>query len=204
MSSHFATQLPDSTCVLEVNKITLIVKENSTLTAMEKVLSVSYEFLFFSKVRLGYSLSCRDALKVPIFYDQALASIDFGALASPDKTHCRYDEVIGYDLIAHYGDAERLTAICHPAIKLLADYDGQKGSVLLPTLRVLLRCHGDTSAAAEAMFVHRNSMYYRMKQISTIAGIDLRNDVTLHHLSISLRIYDLKEVSGGRIAKGTS
>lgn len=204
MSNHLEAQLPNSIWVQEVNKIILIIKENSSLTAMNRVLSVSHEFQLFSNVRLGYSLPCRDVLKVSIYYDQALTCLRFGSLASPDKMHCRYDEVVGYDLIDHYGDTERLMAICHPAIKLLADYDGQKGSVLLPTLRVLLRCHGDTSAAAEAMFVHRNSMYYRMKQISTIAGIDLRNDVTLHHLSISLRIYDLKEVSGGRIAKGTS
>lgn len=192
MSEHFAAIFQDSISLLNVNKIILIVKENEDLTATEKVVTASREFLFFSQVKVGISLPFYDILKISHYYSQALAALRFGRLVDPNKRHCRYDEIIGYDLINHFSDAEYLTTICHPAIDMLAEYDKEKGSALLPTLRVFLLHHGDTATAAEAMYIHRNSLYYRMNQIASITGLDLNQDVVKEHLLISFLIYDLK------------
>jgi len=55
----------------------------------------------------------------------------------------------------------------------LADYDARHNAELLPTLRVFLACDGSWSACASRMYVHVNTVRYRIGRIEALTGRDL-------------------------------
>ena len=55
----------------------------------------------------------------------------------------------------------------------LAEYDARHNAELLPTLRSFLACDGSWSACASRMYVHVNTVRYRIGRIEAITGRDL-------------------------------
>ena len=55
----------------------------------------------------------------------------------------------------------------------LADYDARHNADLLPTLRSFLACDGSWSACATRMYVHVNTVRYRIGRIEALTGRDL-------------------------------
>jgi DNA-binding PucR family transcriptional regulator len=55
----------------------------------------------------------------------------------------------------------------------LAEYDARHSAELLPTLRSFLACDGSWSACASRMYVHVNTVRYRIGRIEAITGRDL-------------------------------
>lgn len=55
----------------------------------------------------------------------------------------------------------------------LADYDARHNADLLPTLRSFLACDGSWSACASRMYVHVNTVRYRIGRIEALTGRDL-------------------------------
>ena len=55
----------------------------------------------------------------------------------------------------------------------LADYDERHDAELLPTLRSFLACDGSWSACAQRLYVHVNTVRYRIGRIEVLTGRDL-------------------------------
>jgi DNA-binding PucR family transcriptional regulator len=55
----------------------------------------------------------------------------------------------------------------------LAEYDARHNAELLPTLRSFLACDGSWSACASRMYVHVNTVRYRVGRIEALTGRDL-------------------------------
>ena len=74
----------------------------------------------------------------------------------------------------------------HPGILEMEKYDRQNNTQYLETLKVWLRHRMDYSAAAKALNLHRNSLYYRMERIHELFGIELDDMNTDIQLYLSL------------------
>lgn len=61
----------------------------------------------------------------------------------------------------------------HPAIAKLEAYDKLHKSNLLKTLEVFIQQDSNMNDAAKKLFVHTNTLHYRIKRISEIGGIRL-------------------------------
>ena len=55
----------------------------------------------------------------------------------------------------------------------VAEYDTLHNAELLPTLKVFLGCDGSWSACAARMYVHVNTVRYRIGRIEALTGRDL-------------------------------
>jgi DNA-binding PucR family transcriptional regulator len=55
----------------------------------------------------------------------------------------------------------------------LTEYDARHNAELLPTLRSFLACDGSWSACASRMYVHVNTVRYRIGRIEALTGRDL-------------------------------
>lgn len=56
----------------------------------------------------------------------------------------------------------------------LANYDRERGGDLLRTLRAFFECGENVSRAAEELFLHRNSVPYRLERVRKLTGLDYR------------------------------
>jgi DNA-binding PucR family transcriptional regulator len=60
-------------------------------------------------------------------------------------------------------------------VRPLEEHDRARRSDLVRTLRAYFAAGGNASEAADRMFLHRNSMLYRLERISRLTGLDLRD-----------------------------
>jgi len=60
-------------------------------------------------------------------------------------------------------------------VEPLAQHDRENASFLIRTLRAYFASGESTSEAAERLFLHRNSVPYRLDRISRLTGLDWRD-----------------------------
>jgi purine catabolism regulator len=93
------------------------------------------------------------------------------------------------------GDPE-LEEFCREALGPLLDYGG--GGDLLETLEAFCDRLGNLSQTAEKLFIHRNSLLYRMERIQQIAGIDMNNPDTRLAVHLALKVRKMLPGMGGK------
>lgn len=76
----------------------------------------------------------------------------------------------------------------HPALDMLIQYDRKKDSELYQTLRVFTKRGFNKTKTSEELFLHRNTVNYRISQIEQICGIDLSNTDELFSLQFSFLV----------------
>ena len=94
------------------------------------------------------------------------------------------------DLLLATAPAEARQAFRAGLLSPLLDYDADHGTELVRTLRVFLDCSGSWTKAAEAMFVHVNSLRYRMRRVEELTGRDLGSLADQAALLLALRLAD--------------
>jgi purine catabolism regulator len=76
----------------------------------------------------------------------------------------------------------------HNDLRTLADYDKRTGSDLVATLKAYLDNERNVSKTADALFMHRNSIKYRLEKIESLLTSDLNDpdNRLLLHLAINV------------------
>lgn len=110
-------------------------------------------------------------------------------LAEPNPLY--FGELNVYRLLFQLEDKPELTAFCQETIGRLIEYDRTQGTALIETLTAYFAHKGNLSQTAEALFVHRNTLLYRMQRIREISGLDLDNPETRLSVQLALRAHRL-------------
>jgi DNA-binding PucR family transcriptional regulator len=96
-------------------------------------------------------------------------------------------EALGvYELLVQVSE-EVLQSMLHPGLRTLIEQQAQTDS-LVQTLEAFLDSAGDVRSASERLFVHRTSLYYRLRRIQELTGLDLSNgdDRLIAHLGLKI------------------
>lgn len=94
--------------------------------------------------------------------------------------------------IAREGDADPLEA----AVTRLSEIDAKRGSQLFRTLEVYLEHQGNANKAAAALFIHRNTLRQRLRRISELIGVDVRDRSTWFDLGLAVRLVRFRGTAG--------
>jgi hypothetical protein len=94
------------------------------------------------------------------------------------------------------GAADRLGAVAarlaadgvpvHPGLEALLELPG--AAPLLRTLETYLELAGSAQATAEALHLHRTSLYYRLRRVELLAGTDLKDGTERLALHLALKV----------------
>ncbi len=103
-------------------------------------------------------------------------------------TSIRYDEIGIYRLFIDYKRDDELYEFVHEELESLINYDKQNNTDLLHTLEVYLACNQNISKTVETMYVHRNTIKYRISRIEEILGVDLNDVEVCLALNVALKI----------------
>jgi hypothetical protein len=83
------------------------------------------------------------------------------------------DEVASHELLLASVPASVLRSFRERLLGPLVAYDERHRAELLPTLREFLACSGSWNACAATMYVHVNTVRYRIRRIEELTGRDL-------------------------------
>jgi DNA-binding PucR family transcriptional regulator len=70
-----------------------------------------------------------------------------------------------------------------------------RGGDLFRTLETYLDCRGNAREAAAALFIHRNTLRQRLRRISALVGLDVRDPQRWFDLSLAVRLIRFRSVS---------
>ncbi|MFP3895722.1 MAG: helix-turn-helix domain-containing protein [Anaerolineales bacterium] len=122
---------------------------------------------------------------------QALGARGLGQQIAERRGACYYEELGLYRLLADLRDREALDRFCEDVLGDLLHYDKANGTELIHTLKVFFRQNSNVSQAAQALYVHRNTLNYRLDRIAEITGLDLNDAEACLCLQLALKIHDL-------------
>ncbi len=110
-------------------------------------------------------------------------------LAEPNPLY--FGELNVYRLLFQLEYSPELGSFCTEIVGRLVEYDRAQGTDLIETLSSYFAHNGNLSQTAEALFVHRNTLLYRMERIREISGLDLDNPETRLSIQLALRAHRL-------------
>ncbi len=133
---------------------------------------------------VGVSMEAFGLANVHFAYKQALFALQESD--EPGVRDCR-DLALPFllDTIRREPAAQNLL---HPALATLRAYDSESGTELLPTLAAYIECGCSQSRTAKQLFVHLNTLKYRLKRIVELTGIDFEDRETMLYLDLSLHL----------------
>lgn len=78
--------------------------------------------------------------------------------------------------------------LTHGALRMLSEYDTANNTTFYETLKVYLLCERNYVKTAQRLYIHRNSLVYRIKRIEEITQLNLDDDYTRLHVLMSYYI----------------
>ncbi|MCI9133330.1 MAG: PucR family transcriptional regulator [Lachnospiraceae bacterium] len=121
-------------------------------------------------------------------YAQAMRALELSSRLHPEATVCLYSDYAFYDLLWAANDPDLLGLYCHPALAILSRYDHANGTDFYHTLEAYLACGCSVKDTAQKLFIHRNSLNYRLERIRQLTQADLDHSKVRFLLEMSYRI----------------
>lgn len=125
---------------------------------------------------LSYPLEGVDNLDV--LYQQASAALSRGCHFF---YQCGMEELLGFG-----GSASYRKLALHPALQRILEYDKKKRTDYYPMLEAYLHHERDRVKTAAALYVHKNTLVYRLKKMETLFDLCLDDAYDREYLLISL------------------
>lgn len=91
-------------------------------------------------------------------------------------------------------EPNELLAACHPDARHLWDRKQDGDGMLWDTLKTYLERERSAIHTAEALFIHKNTLFYRLRKLQEVLSADLDDPTVRLHLLLSFRI--LEQLSG--------
>jgi DNA-binding PucR family transcriptional regulator len=134
-------------------------------------------------VALGYSDECEHLHDAHRAYAHAMTAARVAGRVPEHAPVVGWDELGPYRVLAAVDAGAGAAELLYPGMGALFEHES-----LVETLETYLDHAGDTKLTAEALFLHRASLYYRLQRIEEITGTSLRcgSDRLALHLSLKL------------------
>ena len=122
---------------------------------------------------------------------EAEKSLTIGLAVWPKGTIFHYDDLGFYRLIVNQTDSEELKAFYRDTLEPLVAYDKNNQTFLVPTLEAYLKNNGNITSTAQNLFVHYNTVKYRLEQIEELLEITLKDAEVRFNLQVALKVHQL-------------
>lgn len=180
--------LPGTQLTFHENGIAALISLGNSPDISTEQFSALKEFAESEHLHIGISAAFDKIENFANYYSQACRALELDRSLRGKNSVCRYTDFAFYDLLNSVKDTRCLLSFCHPALAALRSYDTENNTELYHTLDVYLSCGQNIKTASEILFIHRNSLAYRLKRIFELTQIDFEDRSTCFLLEMSFRI----------------
>jgi hypothetical protein len=157
-------------------------------------------------VLIGYSEPCEQLTDAHRAHEHARLALKVAACAPEHGSPAGWAGLGAYRMLARAAESPGAADLLHPGIPQLFALQAKES--LVATLETYLDNGCDTKLTAEALFLHRASLYYRLQRIEALTGASLKSGADRLALHASLKLARLLGVHpalrAGRAAAGRS
>lgn len=144
-------------------------------------------------VSIGLSSFCGDLLELGDRCREARKALEIGRLAGGKGGIHHYQALALQRLLHELGSSDEARAFCRRSVGGVLDYDAHHGTSLLKTLQAFLEEKGALTATAERLFIHRNTLSYRLQRLSDLLDRDLADGETRFELLLAMKLLPFTE-----------
>lgn len=106
-----------------------------------------------------------------------------------NKTHiCSYNNIGIYKLLLEIEKKDEIKIFYEEILGKLIKYDMKNSTKLVKTLKIYIENNCNFTKASNALFIHKNTLNYRIKRIQDISGANLKNMDDLLNFSMAFKI----------------
>lgn len=98
------------------------------------------------------------------------------------------DDLGIYELFLILENEKELVSFANKILKPIEDFDSVNQSNLLEVLKMYIKCDGSIAAVAECLYMHKNTVNYKISKISTILNENLTSFEVRTKLDIAIKI----------------
>ncbi|SKC70267.1 PucR family transcriptional regulator [Maledivibacter halophilus] len=156
----------------------------------------SFKFLYKRiSILIGFGDIYDNLEKVNKSYKEAILSIKLGPKIMKDKSFIyHYNDFKLYHILFEFRNHPLLENIFEGSAKKLIDYDKSNNAQLIKTLALFYQNNSNVQKTAKDLFIHRNTLYSRLKKISLLTAIDPTSSEGSLLLQLSLKLMDIYEL----------
>ncbi len=188
ITSKLKTLLPGTQFTYHDNGIAALLSSTEAFGLTYEQTELLNSFAKSEAVSVGVSNTFFKIEDFARYYSQACRALELENRLRFGSIVCKYADYAFFDLLGEVKKPNTLEAYCHPALKLLRRYDSENNTELFRTLETYLSCDCSIKLSSEKLFIHRNSLTYRLKRILELTQIDLNDSATRFLLEMSFRI----------------
>ncbi|MGB3716867.1 MAG: helix-turn-helix domain-containing protein [Candidatus Promineifilaceae bacterium] len=147
----------------------------------------------FPEVRLlcGLSGPASTLAEWPVVHQQAVLAMQL-AQRLHMNTVSKFDSLGINELLSQLEQSPALQRFCDLIIGPLVQYDREHRSSHVATIRAYFDHHGNVSQTADALFIHRNTLLYRLERIQEMTGQNLDQADARLALQLALKLWVLR------------
>lgn len=143
-----------------------------------------------SRLLCGISGPAEDLAQWPETYHQAVQAMHLASRLHLDEP-VEFNSMGVYQLLTEMENLPMAQRYCDQVIGSLVQYDDSHSSNLVQTIDAYFEHHGNISQTAEMLFIHRNTLLYRLDRIQELTGQDLDNANDRLALQLALKLWQI-------------
>ncbi|MCF0148711.1 MAG: PucR family transcriptional regulator ligand-binding domain-containing protein [Clostridium sp.] len=167
------------------------IKED-TLSLCKKIYAEASKKITSMEIIVGIGRSYLDLSQLYKSQEQAKLIVEHLSKGTTESI-IHYDNLGIYRLLAHDEIKGELIDFCKDTIMPLIEHDKLYNSELVKTLKQYFKFNGNMKKISENMYMHYNTIVYRINKINEITGLDIEESDNSLNLQIALKILDIIE-----------
>lgn len=151
------------------------------------------DFVNSYKLHIGISAMFSELGHIETYMYQCRKALSIGRISEPDRKLHRFDELRTDIMFSYILSSMDKVNYTHPLFVRLREADVKNDTQYCKTLSVYLNCICDSAKASKELFIHRNTMLYRIKHIEETYNVSLSNEALVKDLMMSVWACEQKE-----------
>jgi purine catabolism regulator len=144
-----------------------------------------------NRLLCGLSGPAAELTDWPSVYRQAAQAMELAGRLHTDAT-VTFDNLGIYQLLIQMEDEPAARRFSDKIVGPLVDYDNRHRSSLVETIIAYFGHHGNVSQTADALYIHRNTLSYRLERIQELTGQDLEDPDERLALQLALKLWQVR------------
>lgn len=146
------------------------------------------------KIQISISRLYSDLSGLSEGYRQARETLQINKQLGLTKPVVHYDDLGVYRLLVRIDDLDEIKRFCEERLGKLLAYDRRHGTELMTTLNAIIAANGNLNLAARQLFIHYNTLRYRVKKIEALTGIHLDSWHSMSETIVALKAYQILQI----------
>lgn len=165
------------------------VKQEINIFCDEIIRFAEYESII-DNIEIGIGSNYSDSKELWRSYNEANRVVEY-LHGVKDKKIAYFDELGIYRILSYEEIRPDLKQIYDELLGNLVNYDREKGTEFIDTLKKYFKHAGNLKKVSEDMFTHYNTIIYRLQRIKEITGINFDEYDERLNLQIALKIHEM-------------